>query len=75
MTQRQAQSKTWKHGELLRRKSGNEPLKDMLGIAGIDDNKTEKFLLMRTKGSNLSADVYCPHSIYFYDTVIMCISL
>ena len=75
MQQKHAQSKTWKDGELLRRKSGSEPLKDMLGIPGVDDTKTEKFLFIQTKGSNLSADVYCPHFIYFYDTVIMYISL
>lgn len=72
--QRQAQSKTWKDGELLSRKSGSEPLKDMLGIPGVDDRRTEKFLLIQVKGSNLSA-VYCPCFIYFYDTVIMCTGL
>lgn len=75
MQQRQAPSKTWKDGELLRRESGSEPLKDTLGIPGVDDTKTEKFLFIQTKGSNLSPDVYCPHSIYFYDTVIMFIGL
>lgn len=72
--QRKAQSKTWKDGELLSRKSGSEPLKDMLGIPGVDDRRTEKFLFIQAKGSNLSA-VYCPRFIYFCDTVIMCIGL
>lgn len=47
----------------------------MLGIPGADDNKTEKFLFIKTKGSNLLADAYFPHSFYFYDTVTMYIGL
>lgn len=75
LQQRRAQSKTCEKAELLRRKSGSEPLKDMLLVPGVDDTKTDKFLFIQSKEGNLSADVYCPQSIYSYDTVIMYIGL
>jgi len=63
---------TWKDGELLRRKRGSEPIRDILGIPA--DTKAENTLVY-TKGSNLPSDVYCPRSTYCYDTVIIYIGL
>lgn len=55
---------------LLRGKSGSNPLRDTLGISGVEDTKTLKTLFIQTKGSNLLANAHCPHLIYFYDNVI-----
>lgn len=57
-------------GGLPRRKSGSNHVKDTLGIPGVENTKTENILFIQTKGSNVLANVYCPHIIYFYDSVI-----
>lgn len=57
-------------GWLLRRKNGSNHHKDTLEIPGVEDTETGKIVFFKTKGSNVLANVYCPHFIYFYDNMI-----